>query len=176
MILREAAHPASRRLRSSPGRRRSAQAPGPTRSKAPPRSSISLANRSPARAGRPTHKRQILESRVQATRSPRRRHSCRARRPRAFVSGSAVGYYGPHGDETITEEQSAGADFLAKVCEHGNRKPPASATPRASSASARASCSTVMAALCRRCSRRSNLAQAARSDLGANTGRGFTAR
>jgi uncharacterized protein (TIGR01777 family) len=63
------------------------------------------------------HKRQILESRVQATRALVAAILAATRRPRAFVSGSAVGYYGPRGDEIITEEQSAGTDFLAKVCE-----------------------------------------------------------
>jgi uncharacterized protein (TIGR01777 family) len=63
------------------------------------------------------HKRQILESRVQATRALVAAILAATPRPRAFISGSAVGYYGPRGDETLTEEQSPGADFLAKVCE-----------------------------------------------------------
>jgi uncharacterized protein (TIGR01777 family) len=33
-----------------------------------------------------------------------------------FVSGSAVGYYGPRGGEVVTEEAPAGSDFLADVC------------------------------------------------------------
>ncbi|MBI2805999.1 MAG: TIGR01777 family protein [Planctomycetes bacterium] len=37
-------------------------------------------------------------------------------RPAALISGSAIGYYGPHGDEEITEESLAGNDFLASVC------------------------------------------------------------
>ena len=36
--------------------------------------------------------------------------------PPVFVSGSAVGYYGPLGDEIVGEERAAGADFLAGVC------------------------------------------------------------
>ena len=36
--------------------------------------------------------------------------------PPVFVSGSAVGYYGPRGDELVTEASPAGADFLARVC------------------------------------------------------------
>jgi NAD dependent epimerase/dehydratase family enzyme len=35
---------------------------------------------------------------------------------RVLVSGSAVGYYGPHGDEELTEASLAGNDFLATVC------------------------------------------------------------
>jgi uncharacterized protein (TIGR01777 family) len=37
-------------------------------------------------------------------------------RPRALVASSAVGYYGPRGNEPIDEEASAGRDFLAEVC------------------------------------------------------------
>ncbi len=37
------------------------------------------------------------------------------RRPRTLVSQSAVGLYGPRGDEQITEETPAGHDFLAGV-------------------------------------------------------------
>ena len=32
------------------------------------------------------------------------------------MSSSAVGYYGPHGDEPVTEETPAGDDFLAGIC------------------------------------------------------------
>ena len=39
-----------------------------------------------------------------------------ARPPSVFISGSAVGYYGPLGDEVVTEEQPPGSDFLAGVC------------------------------------------------------------
>jgi uncharacterized protein len=37
-------------------------------------------------------------------------------RPRVLVSASAVGYYGPRGDEPVTEDAGAGDDFLAGVC------------------------------------------------------------
>jgi uncharacterized protein (TIGR01777 family) len=37
------------------------------------------------------------------------------RRPRTLVSQSAVGFYGPHGDEPLTEDAPAGNDFLAGV-------------------------------------------------------------
>lgn len=39
-----------------------------------------------------------------------------AERPRVLVSGSASGYYGPHGDEQVDESAPAGDDFLAQVC------------------------------------------------------------
>ena len=38
------------------------------------------------------------------------------RRPSVFVQGSAIGYYGPRGDEELTEAAGSGADFLAVVC------------------------------------------------------------
>jgi uncharacterized protein len=37
-------------------------------------------------------------------------------RPPVLVSSSAVGYYGPRGDEPLDESAPAGDDFLARVC------------------------------------------------------------
>ena len=37
-------------------------------------------------------------------------------RPGVLVSSSAVGYYGPRGDERLPETAAAGDDFLASVC------------------------------------------------------------
>jgi uncharacterized protein (TIGR01777 family) len=37
-------------------------------------------------------------------------------RPAVLVSSSAVGYYGPHGDEPLPEDTPPGDDFLARVC------------------------------------------------------------
>ena len=36
--------------------------------------------------------------------------------PRTLVNASAIGYYGPHGDEELTEESLPGSDFLARLC------------------------------------------------------------
>ena len=36
--------------------------------------------------------------------------------PGVFVSASAVGYYGGHGDEPVTERTPPGQDFLARLC------------------------------------------------------------
>jgi uncharacterized protein (TIGR01777 family) len=55
-------------------------------------------------------------SRILATRSLARAIAACARPPKVFVSGSAVGYYGAHGDEPITEQTEPGADFLARLC------------------------------------------------------------
>jgi uncharacterized protein (TIGR01777 family) len=37
-------------------------------------------------------------------------------RPAAFLSASAIGIYGPHGDEPVTEETPPGTGFLARLC------------------------------------------------------------
>jgi uncharacterized protein (TIGR01777 family) len=39
-----------------------------------------------------------------------------APRPRALISASAVGYYGPRGEERLTEDTGPGDDFPARVC------------------------------------------------------------
>jgi uncharacterized protein (TIGR01777 family) len=39
-----------------------------------------------------------------------------AERPQTLVSGSASGYYGPRGDEEVTEADAPGEGFLAEVC------------------------------------------------------------
>jgi uncharacterized protein (TIGR01777 family) len=36
--------------------------------------------------------------------------------PKVLVNASAIGYYGPHGDEELDEEGSHGHDFLAQLC------------------------------------------------------------
>lgn len=61
-------------------------------------------------------KARVLESRVLATRSLARAIGGASQPPRVFVSGSAVGFYGPLGDEVVTEDHRAGSDFLASVC------------------------------------------------------------
>ncbi len=43
-------------------------------------------------------------------------------KPKALISASAVGYYGPHGDEEVTENTSTGNDFLASVCKEWELK------------------------------------------------------
>jgi hypothetical protein len=38
------------------------------------------------------------------------------KRPAVLLNASAVGIYGAHGDEALTEDSAAGSDFLASVC------------------------------------------------------------
>ena len=40
----------------------------------------------------------------------------KAQRSRTLITASAIGFYGPHGDEELTEESQPGNDFLAKIC------------------------------------------------------------
>jgi len=68
--------------------------------------------------GRWTAKRKevLLSSRVLPTRTLARAIAACATPPRVFISGSGVGYYGPRGDEPVTEATPAGTDFIARVC------------------------------------------------------------
>lgn len=61
-------------------------------------------------------KKQILESRVEGT-----KHLCQQlkkmeRLPKLLISASAMGFYGDHGAEVVTENSASGNDFLAEVC------------------------------------------------------------
>jgi hypothetical protein len=68
-------------------------------------------------AGRWTgaYKDEILRSRVDSTRLLAETLARLARPPRAFVSMSAVGYYGDRGDEVLDEGAPPGQGFLADV-------------------------------------------------------------
>jgi uncharacterized protein (TIGR01777 family) len=60
-------------------------------------------------------KARIRDSRVQGTHNLV--DALGRSRARVLVSGSAVGYYGAHGDEELDESAPAGGDFLASVCQ-----------------------------------------------------------
>jgi uncharacterized protein (TIGR01777 family) len=65
-------------------------------------------------------KAQLRDSRVKSTghvaqalaKAPRTADG----RPKVLVNASAVGYYGPRGDEELTEAAPPGDDFLARLC------------------------------------------------------------
>jgi uncharacterized protein (TIGR01777 family) len=61
-------------------------------------------------------KRALLESRLLSTRSLAAAIAKVARPPSVVVNGSAVGFYGAHGDEIVTEATPPGRDFLATLC------------------------------------------------------------
>jgi uncharacterized protein (TIGR01777 family) len=60
-------------------------------------------------------KRRIRDSRVEGTRNLVAGLRAAEPRPRALVSSSAVGYYGPRGDERIPENTPPGDGFLAQL-------------------------------------------------------------
>jgi uncharacterized protein (TIGR01777 family) len=60
-------------------------------------------------------KREIFASRVEGTRRVVEAIARRDTPPRVLVSASAIGFYGDRGDEQLSEESSAGTDFLAGV-------------------------------------------------------------
>jgi uncharacterized protein len=65
-------------------------------------------------------KQLLVDSRVKSThnvaqalmKSPRRADGS----PKVLVSASAIGIYGPHGDEELTEDSPPGSDFLSDLC------------------------------------------------------------
>lgn len=60
-------------------------------------------------------RRRILQSRLEATGKLVDALRAAPERPRTFVSASAVGFYGLHGDETLDESAASGGGFLAEV-------------------------------------------------------------
>ena len=60
-------------------------------------------------------KRKLRDSRLFATQSLNAAIRQASHPPGAFISGSAVGYYGDRGDETLTESSAPGTDFLANL-------------------------------------------------------------
>jgi len=61
-------------------------------------------------------RRKIRDSRVYGTEHVVSAIRRARNRPRVLVQASAIGYYGPHGDEEITESSDSGVDFLSVVC------------------------------------------------------------
>jgi uncharacterized protein (TIGR01777 family) len=65
-------------------------------------------------------KRLLIDSRLRTTENVTaalaRRPNDSADAPRVLVNATAVGYYGPHGDEEIDETAPAGNDYLAEIC------------------------------------------------------------
>jgi uncharacterized protein (TIGR01777 family) len=78
----------------------------------------------------PAQKQRIGTSRLNATRSLVAAIGSVAAPPPLFISGSAVGYYGPNGDEILTEESAPGSDFLAGVCVEWEREARKAASER----------------------------------------------
>jgi hypothetical protein len=61
-------------------------------------------------------KREIRDSRVIGTRGIVNAIGEAANKPRVLINASAVGIYGPRGNEKLDESATLGNDFLAQVC------------------------------------------------------------
>ncbi len=64
----------------------------------------------------PEIRRKIRDSRVYSTEHVVAAIAKAHSKPKTLVQASAIGYYGPHGDEEITESSPGGSDFMAVVC------------------------------------------------------------
>jgi len=62
-------------------------------------------------------KRELVASRVESTATLARAIAACARPPRVLVCGSAVGWYGDRGDETLDESSAPGRGFLAEMAQ-----------------------------------------------------------
>ena len=65
-----------------------------------------------------TAKRKLIlhDSRIQAASVLVEAVKSAAKKPALFIQASAIGYYGPRGDEALNENMGAGRDYLARLC------------------------------------------------------------
>lgn len=61
-------------------------------------------------------KRAFRDSRIATTNALVTWMAASPRKPSVLISGSAIGYYGPRGDEVLDENSSPGDDFSARLC------------------------------------------------------------
>ncbi|MFV0136412.1 TIGR01777 family oxidoreductase [Streptomyces sp. HMX87] len=64
----------------------------------------------------PAHKARLRRSRVHGTAALAGAIAALDRRPRVFVNGSAIGYYGETGSRSVDESAPAGQGFLPSLC------------------------------------------------------------
>ncbi len=123
---------------------------------------VHLAGENVAQRWTPAAKRAIRETRVRAPPTSSTGCAAPSARPRVLVSSSAIGYYGPHGEEPLDEEAPARQRLpgrgLRRLGGRGRARRASSAC--ASCRSAPASCSTAPAARSGRCCRPSGSASA----------------
>jgi len=77
---------------------------------------VNLAGESVAQRWTQAVKERIRSSRVEAPRALIERLASLDDPPKAYVSASAIGYYGTSDDATFDESSAPGSDFLAGVC------------------------------------------------------------
>ncbi len=61
-------------------------------------------------------KARLRSSRIDTTRTVVQAIADAQQKPRLLLNASAVGYYGPRGDEEISEAEPPGMDFLSRLC------------------------------------------------------------
>ena len=82
----------------------------------PPEIVVNLAGEPIAQRWTPRRKQAIRDSRVQGTAVLAQAVAALPERPRVFISGSAIGYYGSsRGDEVLRETSAPGSDFLGRT-------------------------------------------------------------
>jgi len=92
--------------------------PGPWQEKIPLVDAvINLAGRNIAATWTREMKHEIYESRVTSTRNVAAAFPQIATKKQVLLNVSAIGYYGFHGDEWLTEDSPAGHTFLGSVCQ-----------------------------------------------------------
>ncbi|MEZ5055799.1 MAG: TIGR01777 family oxidoreductase [Saprospiraceae bacterium] len=65
----------------------------------------------------PSRKKLIIDSRVDSTLMLKTAFELAGKKPEAFISAAAIGYYGNRGDQNLTEESDPGNDgFLSESC------------------------------------------------------------
>src|ERR1022692_2581958 len=66
-------------------------------------------------------KAKIRDSRIAGTMNLAQALARAEEKPKVFVCGSAIGYYGNRGDEILREESAPGTGLLAQVCKEGEQ-------------------------------------------------------
>jgi uncharacterized protein (TIGR01777 family) len=61
-------------------------------------------------------KERLRNSRIDTTRALVNSIARAQVKPKFLINASAVGYYGPRGDEVVTEDSTPGNDFLSRLC------------------------------------------------------------
>jgi hypothetical protein len=83
---------------------------------------VNLAGAPVAKRWTGARKAEIRRSRVESTRALMDRIAKFERKPLAYISASAIGYYGTSLTQTFVETSPPGTDFLARVCEDWERE------------------------------------------------------
>ena len=77
---------------------------------------VNLAGETIAQRWTPSAKDRIAKSRLGAAARLRGAVEKAGKKPEVLVNASAVGFYGPRGDDVLDDSAPAGGDFLARLC------------------------------------------------------------